>query len=144
MTTAEKFTHSAADVEGLLNTLRDRLPTNVSESIEAELIGLDPRSVMALVRQPHVESPFLLASLASVLAGWQRREAEGSGLLLWSLIQLTSSELPLMVRVAAVDALGQTGTEHPVAREQLRLLLKDPDTGVRASAEDALANLSFG
>jgi HEAT repeat protein len=141
MNTAMKFGDSAEDVEGLLNTLRDRLPTAVAESIEAELIGLDPRSVMAHVRQPHLESPFLLASLATVLAGWQRREADGSGMLLWSLIQLTSSEFPLMVRVAAVDALGQTGTEHPVPREQLKFLLRDADPGIRASAEDALANL---
>jgi len=142
MKTAAKFAHSTSDVLGILNTLRDRLPTAVAESLEAELIALDPRGVMDCVRPPHLESPYLLASLAPVLAGWQRRGAEGSGRLLQTLIAMSSSEAPLMVRVAAVDALGQTGTDHPIAREQLQRLLNDSDPGIRTSARDALDNLT--
>lgn len=141
MTTALKFTHSSQDIPGLLNTLRGPLPTATSERLEAELMEMDPRDVMEHVRHPFIESPYLLAALAPVLAGWQRRGAEGSGLLLQSLIELSSSSRPLMVRIAAIDALGQTGTDHPVVLEQLRKLLNDSDPGVCTSAQDAIENL---
>lgn len=141
MTTALKFTHSSQEIPHLLNTLRAPLPTATSERLEAELMGMDPRAVMEHVRHPFTESPYLLAALAPVFAGWHRRNAEGSGRLLQSLIELTASDLPLMVRVAAIDAMGQTGTKHPVVLEQLRKLLEDQDLGVRSSAQDALENL---
>ncbi|QQR44574.1 hypothetical protein JKA73_37460 [Myxococcus xanthus] len=141
MKTALKFARSQNDVPNILNTLRGPLPTATSEQLEAELMGMYPREVMEHVRQLEKESPYLLAAIAPVLAGWQRCKAEGSGLVLQTLIDMTASGLPLMVRVAATDAMGQTEDSHPILLKQLRKLLGDNDPGVRASAQDALDNL---
>ena len=141
MKTALKFTRSQDDVPSILNTLRGPLPTATSEQLEAELIAMSPREVMQHVKLPAEESPYLLAAIAPVLAGWQRRKAEGSGLVLQTLIDFTASGLPAMVRVASTDAMGQTESQHPVLLTQLRKLLGDNDPGVRASAQDALDNL---
>lgn len=142
MKTALKFTRSQNDVPSILRTLRGPLPTATSEQLEAELMAMNPREVMQHVKlPPEEESPYLLAAIAPVLAGWQRRNAEGSGLVLQTLIDFTATGLSAMVRVAATDAMGQTQSCHPILLRQLRKLLVDSDPGVRASAQDALDNL---
>lgn len=131
------------DPAALVDELRSaRLPAYKRDQLERELALVPATKVTPhCVPEPH-ESPHLLASLANVLAAWYREGSDRSpDMFLRALIEMSGSRFPLMVRVAAVDALGLTNSTHKIVLEQLKNLQSDPDASVSASASDALENL---
>ena len=142
MATAAKQRKIEQDLGALLRALSERQPTSLADQYERELAQFTPYTVLEKVAVRKEQSPYLLASFANVLAAWYRNGLYTPEILLNRLLEMTTKGYPLMVRVAAVDALGLTGTHHSFVHDYLRSFAhSESNEGVRASAADALENL---
>lgn len=135
-----------ANLDALLRLLSDPLSVEREDQVQAWISEFEPGVVAEAMDRMASEdgglSVDLLASMSSVVARWYRDGARTSpDRLLQSLIGLASPQKPLMLRIAAIDALGVTETQNPAVREHLDVYLKDASPAVRSSAEDAIYNL---